>query len=170
MDAAGTSWQALNAQANVLFQQQHAGAALPLYDQAVALADGREPKLFNNRANALLQLGRFEDALSDCNAALLLLASLPPSSVEEHQLHQQHTVKALVRKALSLIGLHCATGEPRALLHRCVCYKFKRRNPKPLIPIAAPQCAADRPRQRASPVTSRLFRRRYVCPCQRHCH
>ena len=120
MGELAASWQALNSRANVFFQQQDTESALRLYDQAIDLSKGQEPKIFNNRANALLQLGRFEDALSDCNAALLLLASLPPSSVEEHQLHQQHTVKALVRKALSLIGLHCATGEPRALLHRCV--------------------------------------------------
>lgn len=117
MAASGSSWQALNTQANSLFQQQDTLSALALYDQAVTLSEGREAKLFNNRANALLQLGRFEDALRDCNDALLLLSSLSPSSSEELLLHQQHTVKALVRKALSLIGLERDTVEARTLLH-----------------------------------------------------
>jgi G3E family GTPase len=113
----GTTWQALNSRANVCFQAQDTESALQLYDQAIALSNGQEPKLFNNRANALLQLGRFDDSLRDCNSALLLLSSLPPSSDDEHQQHQQHTVKALVRKALSLIGLECDSHEPRSLLH-----------------------------------------------------
>jgi tetratricopeptide (TPR) repeat protein len=117
MAESAASWQALNSQANILFQQQDAESALRLYDEAVLLSQGKEPKIFNNRANALLQLGRFEDALRDCNSALLLLSSLPPRSDEENQQHQQHMVKALVRKALSLIGLECDTAEPRSLLH-----------------------------------------------------
>jgi G3E family GTPase len=117
MSVLGTAWQSLNTQANLAFQQQDAQSALALYDQAVALSEGREPKLFNNRANALLQLGRFEEALKDCNNALLLLSALSPRSAEEQLLHQQQTVKALVRKALSLIGLECDAVEPRTLLH-----------------------------------------------------
>lgn len=117
MGELGASWQALNSRANVFFQQQDTESALRLYDQAIDLSKGQEPKIFNNRANALLQFGRFEDALRDCNSALLLLSSQPPSSEEEQHQHQQHTVKALVRKALALIGLGCDTPEPRVLLH-----------------------------------------------------
>ena len=120
MDDSGVSWQALNSQANALFQQQDAEAALLLYDQAVAVSQGLEPKLLNNRANALLQLERFDDALRDCNNALLLLSSLPPPSNEQQQQqHQQHMVKALVRKSLALLGLSSPsdTAEPRTLLH-----------------------------------------------------
>lgn len=117
MDDPGASWQALNARANLLFQQQDVVPALQLYDRSVELSLGAEPKLLNNRANALLQLGRFEEALRDCNNALLLLSSAPPASAEEQQLHRQHMVKALVRKSLSLIGLERDALEARALLH-----------------------------------------------------
>ena len=118
MCESGVSWQALNSQANALFQQD-AEAALQLYDQAIALSQGKEPKLLNNRANALLQLGRFEDALRDCNSSLLLLSSQPASNDDmQQQQQQQQTVKALVRKALALLGLGSPsdTAEPRMLL------------------------------------------------------
>jgi G3E family GTPase len=117
MEDPGESWQALNARANILFQQQDVVSALQLYDRSVELSSGAEPKLLNNRANALLQLGRFEEALRDCNNALLLLSSAPPGSAEEHELHCQHMVKSLVRKALCLIGLDHDAREARTLLH-----------------------------------------------------
>ena len=68
------TWQCLNTEGNKLFGEQKIDEALVMYDKAILLSKEQEPKLFNNRANARLQLGRFADALDDCNKALTLLS------------------------------------------------------------------------------------------------
>ena len=60
---------ALKEQANEKFSSGNIKDALKLYSQAISMCDTM-PELYTNRAAALLQLGRYDEALNDANAAL----------------------------------------------------------------------------------------------------